>query len=166
MPGRLFAMKRLLAFVLLAAPIPTPIGFGPRYQLPAGPPSATRLACAQPGAPRDLAHVELFANKLVLLLPKGIGSGAGCDYPVRTTTPFGVVEFAPAARPTLGDLFDVWGQPLSGRGFAGFRGAVSAWVGGRRWAGDVRAIPLRRHAEIVVEVGGYIPPHSFYLFPR
>jgi hypothetical protein len=29
----------------------------------------------------------------------------------------------------------------------------------------VRTIPLRRHAEIVVEVGGYIPPHTFFLFP-
>ena len=96
---------------------------------------------------------------------KGIGVGRNCGYPVRTTRPTGVVEFVPAAKPTLGDLFDVWGQPLSARGFAGFRGAVSAWVGGRRWRGDVRAIPLRRHAEIVVEVGGYIPPHTFFLFP-
>jgi len=159
-------MRQLLALVLLAAPIPTPIGAGPRYQLPAGPPSATRFACSHSVEPRQVAHVELFANKLALLLPKGIGAGRGCDYPVLTTTPFGVVEFAPAARPTLGDLFDVWGQPLSARSLAGFRGSVSAWVGGRRWPGDVRAIPLRRHAEIVVEVGGYIPPHSFYLFPR
>jgi hypothetical protein len=166
MPGTLFPMRRFLAAALLAAPIPTPIGFGPRYQLAPGPPSAPRVACSRVDVPRQLAHVELFANRLVLLLPKGIGAGRGCDYPVRTTTPFGVVEFAPAAKPTLGDLFDVWGQPLSSRGFAGFRGAVSAWVGGRRWPGDVRAIPLRRHAEIVVEVGGYIPPHSFYLFRR
>src|SRR5262245_16118784 len=114
----------------------------------------------------ELAHVELFANKRALLLPKGIGLGRSCSYPVRTTAPTGVVEFVAASKPTLGDLFDVWGQPLSGRGFAGFRGPVSAWVGGRRWPGDVRAVPLRRHAEIVVECGGYIPPHSFYSFPR
>jgi hypothetical protein len=158
-------MRRWLACALLAAPIPTPIGFGPRYQLAPGPPSAGRLQCS-PGDPRrERAHVELFANKLVLLLPKGIGVGRGCSYPVRTTTPMGVVEFVPSARPTLGDLFDVWGQRLSGERLAGFRGPVSAWVGGRRWHGEVRAIPLRRHAQIVVEVGGYIPPHSFFLFP-
>jgi hypothetical protein len=158
-------MRRWLACALVAAPIPTPIGFGPGYQLAAGPPSAGRLVCA-PGEPRrERAHVELFANKLVLLLPTGIGVGDGCSYPVRTTTPMGVVEFVPSARPTLGDLFDVWGQRLSGERLAGFRGAVSAWVGGRRWHGEVRAIPLRRHAQIVVEVGGYIPPHTFFLFP-
>jgi hypothetical protein len=158
-------MKRWLACVLIAAPIPTPIGFGPKYQLAAGPPLDGRLACSRADARRQAAHVELFANKLVLLLPKGIGVGRGCSYPVRTTEPTGVVEFVAESTPTLGDLFDVWGQPLSARGFAGFRGAVSAWVGGRRWLGDVRSIPLRHHAEIVVEVGGYIPPHTFFLFP-
>jgi hypothetical protein len=165
----LLLSKRWLAFVLLAAPIPTPIGFGPRYQLAPGPPYAgVRLACSPANTTKhaEQAHVELFANKLVLLLPKAIGAGDGCTYAVRTSEPTGVVDFIPAAKPTLGDLFDVWGQPLSTRGFAGFRGAVSAWVGGRRWHGDVRGIPLRRHAEIVVEVGGYIPPHTFFLFPR
>jgi hypothetical protein len=167
--GHTVTMRRWLACVLIAAPIPTPIGFGPRYQLAPGPPLTTaRLPCSRADTtPKGVeqAHVELFANKLVLLLPKGIGAGDGCGYPVRTTRPTGVVEFLPVAKPTLGDLFDVWGQPLSAQGFAGFRGAVSAWVGGRRWRGDVRAIPLRRHAEIVVEVGGYIPPHTFFLFP-
>jgi hypothetical protein len=158
-------VRRWLACVLLAAPIPTPIGFGPRYRLDSGPPAKTRLACVAAEATREVAHVELFANKLVLLLPKGIGVGRGCNYPLRTTAPTGVVEFVPAERPTLGDLFDIWGQPLSARGFAGFHGTVSAWVGGKRWRGDVRAIPLRRHAEIVVEVGGYVPPHTFFLFP-
>jgi hypothetical protein len=158
-------MRRWLACVLIAAPIPTPIGFGPKYQLAPGPPRDGRLTCSRVDTSREAAHVELFANKLALLLPKGIGVGRNCSYAVRTTQPTGLVEFLPAPKPTLGDLFDVRGQPFSARGFAGFRGSVSAWVGGKRWHGDVRAIPLRRHAEIVVEVGGYIPPHTFFLFP-
>jgi hypothetical protein len=28
----------------------------------------------------------------------------------------------------------------------------------------VRAIRLTRHAEIVLEVGGYVPPHTSFLF--
>jgi hypothetical protein len=48
---------------------------------------------------------------------------------------------------------------------AGFRGAVHAWVDGCPWSGPVRKIPLSRHVEIVLEVGGYVPPHSFFLFP-
>ena len=95
--------------------------------------------------------------------------GPRCSYPVRTTTPTGVVEFVPAAHPTLGDVFAVWGQPLSARRLAGFRAQgsdeVKAWVAGKRWRGDVRAIPLRRHGQIVVQLGGYVPPHAFFLFP-
>jgi hypothetical protein len=184
--------KRSSGFVVVAmvlvssataggAPIPTPIGSGAKYRLPAASPAVERaypvgrLGCGGPVA-RELAHVELFARKLVLLLPAGIGMApplgwngavvthARCSYDVRTTQPTGVVEFVPAAKPTLRDLFDVWGQPLSASRLAGFRGAVRAWVGGKRWRGDVRTIPLTRHSEIVIELGGYVPPHTFFLF--
>ena len=66
---------------------------------------------------------------------------------------------------TLGDFFAVWGQPLTRRRMASFRGAVSAFVDGRRVAGDPAAIPLRDGAQIVLQVGGYIPPHRQFLFP-
>ncbi|HZO97993.1 MAG TPA: hypothetical protein VFB42_11520 [Gaiellaceae bacterium] len=179
--------RRLLATAAAAAaaaPIPTPIGSGPRYRLDAASPAVARAApagrfrCLRAAPRRELAHVELFARRLVLLLPAGIGmapplersgaavTGARCFYPVRTADPTGVVEFDPRARPTLGDLFDVWGQPLSTRRLAGFRGPVRVWVGGRRRHGDPRTVRLRRHAEIVVEVGGYVPPHRLFLFPR
>jgi hypothetical protein len=178
----------LAALLAAAAPIPTPIGVGPAYRLPPASPAVTRAApvgrftCSRKAARRELAHVELFARKRVLLFPAGIGMapplrqrgasvlGARCSYPIRTTEPTGVIEFVPSLEPTLGDLFSVWGQPLSARRLAGFRAGagdeVKAWVGGRRWRRDVRAIPLRRHAQIVLEVGGYVPPHPFFLFPR
>ncbi len=88
-------------------------------------------------------------------------------YPLRTREPTGVVEVA-ARRPVrLGDLFRVWGQPLSPHRLAGFRSAqrLLAFVNGRRFPGDPRSIPLRRHDEIVLEIGGYVAPHSSYLFP-
>jgi hypothetical protein len=167
-----------------AAPIPTPIGAGVKYRLPAASAAVTRaqpvgrFGCSRSAGARELAHVELFANKRVLLLPAGIGmapplvrdgayvTGARCSYELRTSDPTGVVEFVPRLHPTIGDLFTVWGRPLSAHRIAGFRGAVSAWVGGKRWHGEVRAIPLRRHSEIVIEVGGYVPPHTFFLFSR
>ncbi len=70
-----------------------------------------------------------------------------------------------ATTPTLGALFAIWGQPLSDTRVASFGGRVGAFVGGRRWRGDPRSIPLERHAEIVLEVDGYIPPHPKYTFP-
>jgi len=154
-----------------AAPVPTPIGFGPKYLLPAAPirvergQAVGRFRC-EPGSPaRAEAHVELFADRFAMLIPEGIGIGPHCSYAVRTVVPTGVVEYVAAAHPTIGDLFAVWGQPLGPERLAGFHGAVSAWVGGKRVRGDVAAIRLTRHAEIVLELGGYIPPHTFFLFP-
>jgi hypothetical protein len=155
-----------------AAPIPTRIGAGPRYQLPAASAAVAsarsigRLGCIKSRETRQLAHIELFADKLVLLLPAGIGIAHHCSYALRTTDPTGVVEFVAHTRPTIGDLFKVWGQTLSERRLASFRGEIVAWVGGERWHGDVRAIPLLRHSEIVIEIGGYVPPHTFFLFSR
>ena len=95
---------------------------------------------------------------------------AGCSYAVQTTGPTGVLEVRRGARLTLGRLFTVWGQPLSATRLAGFstrRSApVRAYVAGRRWRGRLGAIPLRRHAQIVLEGGGYVPPHATYRFPR
>jgi hypothetical protein len=75
-----------------------------------------------------------------------------------------VVEPAGAPRPTLAQLFALWGQALTPRRVAGFRGPVHAFVGGRPWHRAPGAIPLPPHAEIVLEVGGYLPPHPRYDF--
>ena len=90
----------------------------------------------------------------------------GCAYPVRTLTPAGIVEVARGARLRLADLFRVWGQALGTHRIASFRSAspVRAYVDGKRVRGPVGAIPLTRHAEIVLELGGYVPPHPFFLF--
>jgi hypothetical protein len=163
-----------LAVLLGAAlpPVPTPVGIGPRFQLP--PASAAvsrgvavgRLRCEGRPRVRALAHVELFADRRVLVLPAGIGvGGKRCSYAVRTTAPTGVVEFVPSAKPTLGDLFAVWEQPLSRARLAGFRGRVRVFVRGREWRGDPRAVLLRPHLQITAEVGGYVRPHGFFLFP-
>ena len=43
--------------------------------------------------------------------------------------------------------------------------ARSRRVAGREWRGDPRAIPLARHAQIVLQVGPRIPPHPSHRFP-
>jgi hypothetical protein len=163
---------------LLTAPIPTPIGAGPRYHPLADTRPVPGLRCSVRDEPRFGVHVELFANRRVVIVPAGIGiarphtrdgpyvRSGRCSYPLRTREPTGVVEVTRGARLTLGTLFSVWGQPLSAVRMAGFRGRVHAFVGGRRRTGDPRSIQLTRHAQIVLEVGGYVPPHSFFLFRR
>jgi hypothetical protein len=174
-----------LALIGLGGPIATPIGSGPRYHPPPAPARVLRgepvgaLRCGAAGR-RFGVHLEVFARGRVVIVPAGIGVAAprtrvgafvrprGCSYPVRTLDPTGVVEARRGASLTLGRLFAVWGQPLSETRLAAFstrRGApVRAYVGGRRWRGPVGAIPLLRHAQIVLELGRFIPPHRSFRF--
>ncbi len=168
-------MTVLLALLLA---VPVPIGTGPRYHPgPAAYPVAG-LVCTGAATARFGVHVELFANRRVVIVPAGIGivpplrrDGAyvrdgRCSYPLRRREPTGVVEVTLGARLSLDDLFAVWNQPLSAGRLAGFSGRVRAYVGGKAWVGDVRAIPLTRHAEIVLEVGGYVRPHMLFVFRK
>jgi hypothetical protein len=136
------------------------------------------MRCIATERPRHGIHLELFARRRVVLVAPGIGvapprtrtgayvRGGRCSYPVRTREATGVVEVDTHGTPkTLGRLFAVWGQPLSPRRMAGFKGRVRAYVAGRPWPGNPRSIPLRRHTQIVLEVGGYVRPHDTYLFP-
>jgi hypothetical protein len=149
---------------------PWPIGPGPAY-LPAaaarhGEPVAGH-ACVS-GGRRFQVHLELYANRRVVIVPPGIGIARGCSYPARTRTPTGVVEVARGSSLDLGDLFRIWGQPLGTYRLASFRSAtpVRAYVAGRRVRGPVAAVRLRPNAEIVLELGAYVPPHRFFLFPK
>jgi hypothetical protein len=128
-----------------------------------------------------LAHLEIFARRRVVAIPSGIGvapplrregayvRGGRCVYPVRTREPTGLLELDAGGPIHLGDLFAIWGQPLSTTRLAGFTAPsghrVSAFVAGRPWRGDPRAIPLTRHAVVVLEVGGFVAPHRSYRFP-
>lgn len=135
------------------------------------------MRCRRAGGARVGVFVELLAHGRLILLPAGIGMAAPlrrhgpyvlagrCSYPLRTREPTGLVEVDPRTRATLGQLFALWGQPLGERMLALMRGPVRTYVDGRRRGGDPRAVPLRRHAVIVLEIGRRIPPHARYAFP-
>lgn len=162
---------------------PVKTGRAARYHPPALSAAVARraavmgLGCRRAHPRAYGAHVELYADRLVLPVPAGIGVappqtrrgvyvlGGPCTYPVRTFEPTGVVAIDAGRAPSLATLFALWGQPLSATRLAGFKGRVAAFVGGRRWAGPPGAIPLSRHGEIVLEVGGALPPHRAYRFP-
>jgi len=156
-----------------------PIGTGPRFTLPASGPVAG--TCGRSVGSRVGVHVEVFAANRVLLLPAGIGvrppwtklngriTGARCYGPLVTLDPTGLVLVRPGSRLTLGDLFRAWGEPLSRTRLTSFAAAagtqVAVFVDGRPWPGPPAEVPLTRHAEIVLEVGPHVPPHSSYAFP-
>jgi hypothetical protein len=162
-------------------------GPAPRWRPPALNPRTAAgrplgsLRCTRAFHARLRAHLEVFVDGLDVLIPPGIGvaapqrrdgayvRGGSCNYPLRTSEPTGVVEIASRQRLTLGDFFDVWGQPLSQRRLLGFAAGPArpptVSVNGRRWHGGVRSVPLRRHASIVVELGRHVTRHPVYLFP-
>ena len=163
---------------------PWPIGVEPGYRLRAAPPPVLRaerigrFRCETGRAPRFGVHLELFVRRQVVIVPAAIGvarpfrqrfarvAPGRCSYPLRTLDPTGVIEVRLGSRATLGDFFRLWGQQLGRHRIAGFRTRVPvlAFVGGKRWRGHPGSIPLRRHAQIVLELGGYVPPHPRYLF--
>src|SRR4051794_11141300 len=168
---------------LAGDPAPVPTGRGPAFRLPARPrgPLGAPIAgarCVPLAGRHDLAHLELFARGRVVPIPPGIGVapptvrrgarvlGGRCSYPARTLEPTGIVELRRGTPVSLGDVFAIWGQPLSRTRMAGFRGApVRAYLGGRRWRGDPRGLPLSRHSVVVLEAGPFIAPHARYRFP-
>jgi hypothetical protein len=159
------------ALVAQARPIGRALAFHPPADGPV--PGVCRPALAR----RAGTHVELFAANRVVLVAAGIGvrgplrrsggriTGARCYGDVVTLEPTGVVLVRPGAPATLADLFRAWGRPLSSRRLLSFAGRVRVYVDGRRRPGAPGAVALHRHAEIVLEVGPYVPPHSAYRFP-
>jgi hypothetical protein len=148
-----------------------PIGTGPRFTLSASGPVTG--SCARSLGPRFGVHVEVFAANRVLLLPAGIGARQPwrerCYGALVTLDPTGLVLVRPGQRLTLAALFRSWGEPLSRTRLTSFtaqRGTqVAVFVDGRPWRAAPAAVPLTPHAEIVLEVGPHVPPHSSYAFP-
>jgi hypothetical protein len=130
--------------------------------------------------PRESAHVEVFAANRVVIVPAGIGVGgpwrllaghvtrARCYGSLVTLEPTGVVLLARGTTLDLADLFRAWQQPLSRTRIASFstsaRDPVRVFVDGRRRSRPPGTVVLRPDAEIVIELGPYVPPHSKFDF--
>jgi hypothetical protein len=140
----------------------TPISVFPQAAAHAAP----GLTCARHRA-RHWVHIELFQRGRGVLVPAGIGIRAGtrdgayvtggrCRLPLYTEEPTGLVGVARGGL-TLGDLYTIWGRRL---------GEATVHVDGRRWTAAPESVPLRHHAQIVVQVGApRVIPHANYRFP-
>lgn len=122
------------------------------------------------------SHLALFVNGKQVQIPGFIGMTptptGGCLYWLHTHGPDGIihVEAGSASAPngghyTLGNFFDIWGQPLSRNQVGPFNGPVTAFVNGTTYDGDLSAIPLRSHQQIVLEVGKPVVTPPVYKFP-
>ncbi|MGH3579240.1 MAG: hypothetical protein ACRDU0_17010, partial [Mycobacterium sp.] len=115
-------------------------------------------------------HVTVFLNGAQRQIPYGIGipgaraqntrqgpfvNGGTCLYWLHTHAPDGIIHVeSPVQRTyTLGDFFDIWGQPLGPSQVGPSTGVVTVLYNGRPYEGNPRNIPLKAHAQIQVEVG-------------
>jgi hypothetical protein len=117
------------------------------------------------------AHLTVFVNGKPRIVPYGIGIGpplrgqnnkagsfvtqGSCFAWIHTHAADGIIHLeGPVQRTyTLGEFFDVWGQPLTATRVGPARGHVTALFNGKYWDGDPRKIPLLKHAQIQLEVG-------------
>jgi hypothetical protein len=164
------------------------IGF-PKPDLQHGKPTDTaKGGLGQPvdGIPCETAervqlhiHVQLsiFNHGTQVQVPQFIGMAptpqGGCLYWIHTHDTSGVIHveagspIAPSGGAyTLGMLFDIWGEPLSSNQVGPFTGPVTAYVNDQPYNGDLRAIPLRAHENIALEVGTpTVRPPNYVLPP-
>ena len=168
------------------APIPRallsearPIGRGPRFHPPAT--GGVTAPCRRALGRRYGVHVEVFGANRVVIVPAGIGTrpprrvqagriaSASCYGSLVTLDPTGLILVRPGSVPRLAELFHAWGEPVSNRRLASFSAPpgqrVRVFIDGRARLGPPGSVRLSRHAEIVLEVGPYVPPHHSYTFP-
>jgi hypothetical protein len=111
---------------------------------------------------RAVAHLDVFADGARVTVPAGIGVLPGCTYWLHTGAPDGLVAISSPQRRafTLGDLFDIWGAPLTATRLLSFRlgpgRPLRTFVDGRAVSGDPRAISLADRREIAL-VAGRVP---------
>lgn len=124
------------------------------------------------------AHLAIYSGGTPLLVPAGVGIGppllfshgfvtaGACFSWLHTHDTTGVIHIeSPVARVfTLGNFFDVWGQPLAADRVGPLAGAVTAYLDGRPFSGDPAGIPLGAHALVQLDVGAPLVPPQPYTF--
>lgn len=125
------------------------------------------------------AHLSLFYKGQQIAVPYAIGivrpfqvdngfvgTGSGI-YWLHTHDATGIIHVeSPDSRTyTLGQFFDIWGQPLDAANVAGLEGPVHAFVDGKPFTGAVRGIVLAAHTQITLEVGSPRVAPPIYVFP-
>jgi hypothetical protein len=109
------------------------------------------------------AHLSIFINGSETTLPAGVGidQTTQCLYWLHTHASDGIIHIeapkASAARKfTLGDVFDIWGKPLSstqiGATVLTKDQKLKMFVDGKPYTGNPRNIVLTKYAQVVLEV--------------
>lgn len=109
-------------------------------------------------------HLAIYDHGRPVTIPDDVGRPliGECFYWLHTHTPDGIIHVeSPTFRSyTLGNFFDIWGQPLTRSDVAGAKVKhgehVAVWVDGQLFNGNPRSIDLTQHLDVTLEVG---PPY-------
>ena len=129
------------------------------------------------------AHLTVFVNGAARQVPASIGipgaqaqntptgpfiASGSCFYWLHTHAADGIIHIeSPVHRTyTLGDFFDIWGQPLGPDQVGSAHGPVTALYNGQVYRGNPRNIPLEKHAQIQLEVGKPLISPASITFPN
>jgi hypothetical protein len=130
------------------------------------------------------SHLTIFVRGVARQIPAAIGiappyqveasprgafvAGASCFMWLHTHSADGIIHTeSPVNRTyTLGEFFDIWGQPLDREQVGPARGPVTALFNGRVFTGNPREIPLLAHAQIQLEVGRPLLAPEQITFPN
>jgi hypothetical protein len=179
---------------LKPAPAPGPLG-PEGVPVPSGPALAglTTAATGQPvdgiscqAGEQTLfhihAHLTVFVNGSARQIPAAIGipgaqaqstpqgpfiASGTCFYWLHTHAADGIIHIeSPVQRTyTLGNFFDIWGQPLGTDRVGPATGHVVAIYNGQVFQGNPRDIPLTAHAQIQLQVGTPLVAPEQITFP-
>jgi hypothetical protein len=130
------------------------------------------------------AHLSIYVDGEQRAVPYGIGiippyqmaadnagnpfvEGGKGIYWLHTHDSTGIIHMEAPAQVafTLGEFFDMWGQPLTSAQVGPAHGPLTVFVNGKPATGDPRAVPLTAHDVIQLDVGTAVPFQS-YTFPQ
>ncbi|MBS2534424.1 hypothetical protein KGQ20_16760 [Catenulispora sp. NF23] len=166
-----------------AASPPASATLAPAGQLTGAPVDGIQSGAMEQLAFHIHAHLQIYVNGQQKQLPYGIGierpyqmttdadgnpfaEGGKAIYWLHTHDQSGIIHMeAPIqVQFTLGEFFDMWGQPLTTSQVGPAHGQLTAFVNGKTVSGDPRAIALNAHDVIQLDVGSVVPFQS-YTFP-
>jgi hypothetical protein len=122
------------------------------------------------GAARQVpAGIGIAPPRQVAATPQGAFVAAGaCFMWLHTHAADGIIHTESPVNRTyrLGELFDIWGQPLDRHEVGPAHGRVTALFNGRVFTGSPREIPLFAHAQIQLEIGRPLVAPDQIAFPN
>jgi hypothetical protein len=91
------------------------------------------------------ATLKIFVDDIPFIVPLNVGISPNCMHPLHTHAEDGLIHMELVnglPTPTLGDFFDIWGQPLTNSEVLSYSGNFTVSVNASPYTGEYRGIVL------------------------